>query len=207
MDPVSFVDALAAARAGDDRSFTILWRAVNPRLLRFLAGMGAREDLEDVASQTWLEVVRGLDGFDGDQRGFRAWVFTIARHRLFDGRRDQARRPAAGTEEHPTPAMPEADPAVLVEALWSTEEAIRIIALLAPDQAEVVLLRTLSGLGNQEIAEVVGKTEGAVRVLAHRGLRRLAQLLATSAAGEDPAAAGAPAAASAGLTLDAEQRR
>ena len=52
-----------------------------------------------------------------------------------------------------------------------------MLSLLVPDQAEVLLLRILAGLDVQRVAEIVGKRPGTVRVLQHRGLRRLAELL------------------------------
>ena len=58
-----------------------------------------------------------------------------------------------------------------------TDAALRVLSLLVPDQAEVLLLRILAGLDVQRVAEIVGKRPGTVRVLQHRGLRRLAELL------------------------------
>ncbi|MFN8028120.1 MAG: sigma-70 family RNA polymerase sigma factor [Acidimicrobiia bacterium] len=58
-----------------------------------------------------------------------------------------------------------------------TEEALAIVSTLPPDQAEVVALRTIGGLDVQQVAEVIGKRPGTVRVLAHRGLKNLAKTL------------------------------
>src|SRR5580698_6139654 len=75
--------ALDRARAGDEAAFRVLYRDVQPRVLRYLqAIVGA--DAEDVASETWLQVARDLPGFSGDGDGFRGWVATIARHRAAD---------------------------------------------------------------------------------------------------------------------------
>ena len=60
----------------------------------------------------------------------------------------------------------------------TTEQALALIASLPPEQAEVITLRVVGGLGAKEVAELLGKSPGAVRVAAHRGLRRLAALLA-----------------------------
>jgi RNA polymerase sigma-70 factor (ECF subfamily) len=64
-----------------------------------------------------------------------------------------------------------------VEELFSTEAALTLIRTLPRDQAEAVLLRHVAGLDVARTAEVLGKRPGAVRVAAHRGLRRLATLL------------------------------
>ena len=174
---------LADARAGDEAAFTALFRAVQPMLLRYLSTMSrglAGTSAEDVASETWLQVVRGLHRFAGDRAGFTAWVFTIARARLVDARR-RARRlpvPSAG-EALREGASAEPDPASAVEGLFTTESALATLRRLPPAQAEVVLLRYVVGLDVEHTARALGKRPGAVRVTAHRGLRRLEELLTT----------------------------
>jgi RNA polymerase sigma-70 factor (ECF subfamily) len=173
----SFDALLAKAAAGDDRAYAELWRDLNPplvRYLRVLAGGAA----EDVASETWLEVVRGLDRFSGGEAGFRSWVFTIARYRALDVLRRAAREPVALVQPELLPdseAVVDAADAAL-ETL-STEAALALIASLAPDQAEVVTLRVVANLDVAQVAKIVGKRPGTVRVLCHRGLRRLAERL------------------------------
>jgi len=71
---------LAAARRGEDAGFLVLYRAIQPRLLRYLRVRGG-DSADDVAAEAWLQVVRDLATFRGDADDFRAWVFTVARHR------------------------------------------------------------------------------------------------------------------------------
>jgi RNA polymerase sigma-70 factor, ECF subfamily len=174
---------VARAQAGDEEAFRALWRDVHPRLVRYLRVV-AGADADDVAAQTWESVVRDLDRFQGDDDGFAGWVFTIARHRHLDGRRRAARHPqdlVGGDRLELLEAGD--DPGEEAIARLGTEEALRLISGLAPDQAEVVALRTLGGLDVSEVAAVVGKRRGAVRVLAHRGLRRLAEELDAASPG------------------------
>ena len=172
----SLAEEIEAAARGDEQAFAIIWHALQPPLLRYLRVV-AREAADDLASDTWLEVVRGLPAFTGDEAGFRSWVFTIARHRAIDLRRQQARRPV---EPVPAELLPELgssdDPAAAALETLSTEAALAMIARLPPDQAEVVMLRAVAGLDVAQVAELVGKRPGTVRVLAHRGLRRLAAM-------------------------------
>ena len=72
----------------------------------------------------------------------------------------------------------------VLEAL-DTDAALRVIRKLAPDQAEVILLRVVAGLDMARVAQILGKRPGAIRVLQHRGLRRLAQLLDADRRDED----------------------
>jgi RNA polymerase sigma-70 factor (ECF subfamily) len=62
----------------------------------------------------------------------------------------------------------------------ATEEALAAVTALPPQQAEVILLRVVAGLDTDAVARIVGTSPGAVRVAAHRGLRRLAQILTMS---------------------------
>jgi RNA polymerase sigma-70 factor (ECF subfamily) len=175
----AFDRVLKAAAGGDEHAFAELWRDLQPGLLRYLRVM-APAVAEDLASETWLDVIRGLTRFEGSELGFRAWVFTVARHRVTDWRRRMARQPAIPIPADllPQQAAPD-DPAGAAMESISTAAALALIAELPPDQAEVVALRSVAGLDVARVAEIVGKQPGAVRVLAHRGLRRLAQRFGT----------------------------
>jgi RNA polymerase sigma-70 factor, ECF subfamily len=186
--PSEFEEWLAAAKAGDESAFVALFRSVQPALLRYLSTLGGGL-AEDVASETWLSVVRGLDRFSGDEAGWRAWVFTIARSRLYDAQRRSARTPAVVDADEELASRPDGtDVADRVEEMLSTEAALALIRRLPPEQAEAVLLRHVAGLDAGRAAQVLGKRAGAVRVAAHRGLRRLAELLDQT--DEDRGAAG-----------------
>ena len=172
-----FPDVLSAAARGDEDAFGRLWRDLQPRLLRYFAVV-SKTVAEDLASETWLGVIRGLDRFQGNEPAFRAWVFTIARHEVLDWRRRAARRAtedlaANGLIEQAAPDDPAAD---ALEG-FSTRAALAELATLPPDQAEAIMLRVVAGLGVDRVADIMGKRPGTVRVLTHRGLRRLAERL------------------------------
>ena len=174
----SFPAVLAAAQRGDERAFAVLWRELQPSVLRYLR-VAAPEAAEDLAADTWVSVIRGLARFRGDELGFRALVFTAARHRALDWRRQSSRRqvevvPIDALHDRPAPD----DPAEAVLEAQSTRAALALIAELPRNQAEVVTLRMVAGLDVAQVARIVGKRPGAVRTLTHRGLRRLAQRLA-----------------------------
>jgi RNA polymerase sigma-70 factor, ECF subfamily len=170
----AFEMTLAAAQAGDQDAFAAIFRDLQPPLLRYLqvtaAGAG-----DDIAGDTWLQVIGGLARFRGDERAFRAWVFTIARHRAIDVGRSLARRRTLLVrlgETDGRQATPDTADVVLEQL--STRAVLGAIGSLPPDQAEIIMLRVVAGLDAPSVAEIVGKTPGAVRVAAHRGLRRLA---------------------------------
>jgi RNA polymerase sigma-70 factor (ECF subfamily) len=166
-------DALARAAAGDEAGFLQLWRTLHPRLLRFLRVVGCA-DPEDVASETWLQVVRDLCMFSGSADDFRRWLFTIGRHRAIDAARARSRRPARAANVGLDIL---ADAQVVEDQALdgvSAELAVTLLRRLSPDQAEAVALRVLAGLDTADVAKILGKSPGAVRVALHRGLRTLA---------------------------------
>jgi RNA polymerase sigma-70 factor (ECF subfamily) len=170
-------EALRAAQNGDEAGFRVMYRELQPRLIRYLSAI-VGEDADDVASEAWLQIARDLATFRGDWDAFRGWAVTIARHRALDHLRAMRRRPSV-----PLPVDLFADVASgqdtatdAVDTL-STEAAIAMIATLPRDQAEAVLLRTVIGLDAKSAAAVLGKRAGAVRSAAHRGLRQLAREL------------------------------
>jgi RNA polymerase sigma-70 factor, ECF subfamily len=172
----AFDVTLARAQNGDEAAFARIFRDVQPVLLRYLTVIAP--EAEDVAGETWLQVAAGLAGFRGGENAFRAWLFTIARHRAADAGRSRARRPSVPldlTEAAEQPVSPDAAEAAL-EAV-SARAVVALIATLPREQAEIIMLRVVAGLEATEVARIVGKSPGAVRVAAHRGLRRLAEMV------------------------------
>ncbi|SFE10274.1 RNA polymerase sigma factor, sigma-70 family [Actinacidiphila alni] len=173
--------AVTRARAGDEAAFTVVYREVQPMLLGFLRGL-VGDDADDIASDTWHDIVRDLHAFRGDGAAFRGWAATIARHRALDHIRRVKSRPRT-TVLDPAAVEPVAVPDSAGTALenLSTARALAMIAELPRDQAEAVLLRVVIGLSGPAAADVLGKRPGAVRTAAYRGLRRLAQQLGGTA--------------------------
>ena len=172
-----FAETLAAAQSGDETAFASLWRDVNPVVVRYLR-VTAPQMADDVASETWLQVVRDFAKFSGNESAFAAWVLRIARNRAIDWLRAQARRPAEPVAVEKLAHLPalEETAAAALESL-GTETALALIASLPPTEAEIVALRVISGLDVDSVARIVGKKPGTVRVATHRGLRRLATAL------------------------------
>ncbi|MFI6863178.1 RNA polymerase sigma factor [Streptomyces sp. NPDC050421] len=177
-DDAGLTAAVLAAQDGDEDAFRTVYRAVQPRLLGYIRTLVGEPDAEDVASEAWLQIARDLDRFSGDADRFRGWAARIARNRALDHLRMRGRRPATGGDETELSEKPAgsdtADEAI--EAL-ATGRTMSLIAQLPQDQAEAVVLRVVVGLDAKSAALTLGKRPGAVRTAAHRGLKRLAELL------------------------------
>ncbi len=173
-----FTGLLAAARGGSEAAFARLWRDANPALLRYLRVIAAGAE-EDIAAETWVQVVRGLPAFRGDEQAWRAWLFTTARRRAIDLARRRSRRPEAPLDDLTVAQLPgTGDSAEAALENLSTAAAIALVSALPRLQAEVILLRVVAGLDTELVAQLLHKSPGAVRVAAHRGLRRLAEITA-----------------------------
>ncbi|MEU8435569.1 RNA polymerase sigma factor [Streptomyces sp. NPDC029216] len=187
-DDAELTAAVLAAQDGDESAFRTVYRAVHPRLLGYVRTLVGDGDAEDVTSEAWLQIARDLATFTGDADRFRGWAARIARNRALDHIRMRGRRPAVGGDETELTGRA-ADSDTYIEAMeaLSTGRTMALIAQLPQDQAEAVVLRVVVGLDAKTAAETLGKRPGAVRTAAHRGLKKLAELLGAESgpAGED----------------------
>ena len=158
----TFEEVLGSARVGSPWALGWLYRRFQPGLLRTLAVI-APHQADDMASDVWLDVAGALSGFSGDEREFRGWLAATARHRVIDAtRRPARRRPRSLHDEG-------ADP------IAAATFAARVVEVLSPDQAHVVVMRVVDRLDVDEVARALGKAPEAVRSLQHRALCRLAR--------------------------------
>ena len=106
-----FAGVLARAQHGDQYAFTVLFRAMQPVLLRYLTVLGGPSTAEDLAAETWIGALRGLVKFRGGEDDLRGWLITIARARWVDMVRAATRRPEDLVDSRPTSAPPTTSPA------------------------------------------------------------------------------------------------
>src|SRR3546814_127041 len=152
-------------------------------LYRFcLARVGNETDAEDLTEEIFLKVMRAVAKFEwrplplganGEERSpFRAWIFRIARNHVVSHYRRTASRPTAG--EVPEWIQDETrGPAEMAELAMTVDEVFAAVEQLSQAQREVILLRFGSGLSVAETAEALEKNQTNVKVLQHKGIKRL----------------------------------
>jgi RNA polymerase sigma-70 factor (ECF subfamily) len=176
-----FEDVLSAARSRDDWAWAEIYREFAPPVLGYLRARRAA-DPEDLLGEVFLQAVRDLKHFEGDEDAFRAWVFAIAHNRLLDAARRQRRRPSvepeATLDEHSLGVGDSEEEAL---AALAEKRVAAMLARLSPDQQSVLLLRILGDLTVEQVARVVGKRPGAVKALQRRGLATLAREMSDDA--------------------------
>ncbi|MEO5723674.1 MAG: RNA polymerase sigma factor [Ilumatobacteraceae bacterium] len=174
--------SLAAARSGDGQAVVQLFHELHPRLTRFVAASEPRV-ADDIVGEVWLAIARGIANFEGDERAFRAWAFSIARRRIADHRRTNIRHKTDLTAPEGFDALTASDETAqqAVDQLTGQEAARLVVTILPAEQAEVILLRVLADMEVDEVALVVGRSSNWVRVTQHRALRKLADRVGHSA--------------------------
>jgi RNA polymerase sigma-70 factor (ECF subfamily) len=170
--------AVEAARR-DPRRFEPLYRKYVGQVYSFAAyELRDHHAAEDVTEQVFLQALRGLPSFEerGDGRAstFRVWLFQIARHALANEHRRRARHPQAPLDAALDVSTPGQDPAVLAVSSDETRRAWQAIGRLPAERRRALTLRFVEEMSTPEIAGVMGRSEGAVRVLIHRALRAVA---------------------------------
>jgi signal transduction histidine kinase/DNA-directed RNA polymerase specialized sigma24 family protein len=161
--PERFETVLAAAQAGLEWAVAALFREFHPRVLRYLrANLPERAD--QLASEIWSDIASGLPVFEGDDSSFRRWVFGAARRHLQEARQDGGAEAWGRTNGHQGEVSAER---IAVDA------ALSRIRTLAPEQADVLLLRALGDLEVVEVAEITGDTPDLVRRREMDGLKHL----------------------------------
>lgn len=171
----TFDDVLAAAQANAPWAFARLFDAYARSVARYARLHGAR-DADDVVNEAFLGVFSAIGRFQGGENEFRSWLFTIAHRRLIDAHRKASRRPQLADEERAGPAAGDVEDDAL--ASLGTEHVQELLAALAPDQRDVLLLRVVADLTVEQVADALDKTPGAVKALQRRGLAALRREMA-----------------------------
>jgi RNA polymerase sigma factor (sigma-70 family) len=175
----SFGAMLAAAQVGAAWACTMIWVEYAPPVAAFLKARGSSEP-EDLTSDVFLAVFEQLPKFVGGESEFRSFVFSIAYRRLVDELRKRSTRGihsewTAETDSRTTASAED-------EALRQLSEASALSMLdeLSEDQRDVMVLRFVTDLTIDQIAEVVGKRPASVKALQRRALESLRKKFAST---------------------------
>jgi len=170
--PASLGALVADARAGCPRAFEGIYTSLAGQVASYLRWHRA-SDPDGLTNDVFVQVHRNLATFEGDVQGFRSWLFTIAHHRMIDDRRRANRQPPVQREIGAEDDVGLGDVEEDAFAVLAHDEVRGMLAVLSPDQRDVVLLRIVADLSVEEVARLMGKREGAVKALQHRALAAL----------------------------------
>lgn len=170
-----FDGVISGAREGADWAWSRLYGELAGPVLGYLRRQGSRQ-AEDLLGEVWLQIARNIGTFEGDEAGFRSWVFTVAHHRVIDERRRRTRKPEELVADVDEPGSWDLTAETAIDRV-ATDRVQEMIERLVPAQRDVLLLRIVGGLTIPEIAEALGKRVGAVKALQRRGLEALKRLV------------------------------
>lgn len=184
-EPLDRLDDADLLRHPDRHAaFTALYDRYAPRVIGYCRARIANEsDAEETAAQV---LAKAWAGFPPDHRGtFRAWLFTVAHHTIVDYYRQASRTPSFASESALLTlesSVPPPDEASI--AAETRTELVAAIASLPADQQQAITLR-VAGLKGREVAEVMGRSNEAIKMLQFRAITTLRTLLATAPDGEE----------------------
>jgi len=162
----------------DPAAFAALYRRYLERVYGYCFYLlGDHHDAEDATERTFIAALGAIDRYRDEGASFRSWLFRIAHNQLANALRARSRQPTTRLDDVPEPVATVSDPELLTGLADDARRVRAAVATLSEDRRQVIVLRFVDGLSTREIGEVLGRSQGAVRVLQHRALRDLAALL------------------------------
>jgi RNA polymerase sigma-70 factor (ECF subfamily) len=175
--PLSEADLLAGARRLEEETLAAIYDAFSPELYYFSYRLlGNAQAAEDLVAATFYRLLRALHAGGGPREHLRAYLYRITHNLAMDHYR---RHPVTmePLEEVKMELPSESDPAQQTEDILVQEDVRAALWRLTPDQRQVIMLKFLQGLSNQEVAAALDKPVGAVKSLQHRALDALRRIL------------------------------
>lgn len=162
-------DLITRAQRYDAQALTEIYEAYFPRIYQYCALQIRDAHLaEDLASDVMLQVIEAIDRYRYRGTPFAAWVFRIARNRIIDHHRRSSRRPQTELQES-LPSQADGPPQ-LAERDHEYSSVRAAIDKLTEEQRQVIVLKFVEEMDNSAIAQVLGRSLGAVKSLQHRAL-------------------------------------
>jgi RNA polymerase sigma-70 factor (ECF subfamily) len=166
------------ARGGDSEAFGLLFDHYHPSVYRFLFHRTRSQALaEDLTSETFFRALRGMANFRWQGKDFGAWLMTIARNLCTDHYKAGRTRLEMTTEDMTPHDDATEGPEESVLASLTNEVLLKALGSLPPEQKDCLIMRFLQGMSIAETAQVLGRSDGAIKQLQLRGVRNLAKLM------------------------------
>lgn len=166
---------VSAAASGSGPAANKIYRSLSPQVLGYLTARGL-EDPEAATQEVFLTLFEKLATVTGGAEGLRTFAFSIAHARAVDAARRRARRPVPAVYDPDTDLRTSASAEELVLER-AGGDAVGLLAALKPDQREVLSLRIIADLPVEQVARIMGRSEGSVKQLQRRGLGALRKLV------------------------------
>lgn len=167
------------AKQGDQQAFARLYEEHFDRIYRYvIVRIGDRLEAEDMTQQVFINALESISSFRWRNVPFAAWLFRIAHNQVVDHLRKKGKRAVVPLDE--SLAKVDADPQLIAERNMEIEHLVLATKCLTEAQCEVISLRFTGGLSVREVADIMGRSQGAVKALQHSAIVALRQSLSVS---------------------------
>lgn len=138
---------------------------------------GNHHDAEDLTARVFERALKHVDSFVDKGVPYSAWLYRIAHNLVANWHRDQSRRPVVPLDERLLIGSPGAQPEMMAITVEESQLLLKAVRRLPDDRQELLILKFVERLSNAEAAEIMGRTEGAIKSLYHRTLNSLREEL------------------------------
>lgn len=167
------------AKRGDAEAFGILYRAHVAQIYRFIVlKVSTKQEAEDLTHEVFVSAWRTIGTYAKRGHPFSSWLYQIARNKVIDHYRVKKSHASLETMD-PDALKHISGIAESIDATFELETIHRAIQILPEEQQTIIALRFVEDLSLKEIARILGKSEGSIRVAQHRALQELKKLLTT----------------------------
>jgi len=164
-------NAVARASAGDSEAFSLLYERNVSRIYNYIYyRIGSDADAEDITSRVFYRAFGHINTYVDKGVPFSAWLYRIAHNLIANWHRDTHRRKEVPLEDQIELPVKADHPERAMEKTQEVEQLLQGIRRLSPDRQQLLILKFVEDLSNAEIADIMGKSEGAIKSLYHRAL-------------------------------------
>ena len=174
IEAINDENAVSLACQGNPEAFSYLYEKNVTRIYNYVYyRIGSATDAEDLTSRVFYRAFGHINGYVAKGVPFSAWLYRIAHNLIANWHRDSLRRKEVPLEDHLDLPVHAAQPEKLLEKNQETELLLKAIRRISADRQQLILLKFLEDLSNAEIAQIMGRSEGAIKSLYHRALLAL----------------------------------
>jgi len=169
-DQLAVVRLVERAAEGDFEAYGELYSIYLDRIYRYVFHqVKDKMTAEDITEEVFIKAWKAIDSCRGKEQTFLPWLYRIAQNQIIDNLRSGRKHPTIEIETVDTAGGPQLE----AEGDWERQELLGMIACLPQNQRQVIILKFIEGLDNREIADIMGKSQGAIRVSQMRALAKL----------------------------------
>jgi RNA polymerase sigma-70 factor (ECF subfamily) len=167
-------ETIGRAVSGDAEAIGALYEHYTPIVCRYLRNYTGASDVDDLASEVWLRVLRRLSGYTDRGYAFTAWLFAVCRSVVIDARRSERRRPS-GFPLGPMDWIGDG-PESLIGGWDARPIVLLLLASLTPNQRRVIVLRYFGDYSIEQTMAATGLSKEGVKARQHRAEARMEKI-------------------------------